>query len=179
MHQHLHQKCTQAHTTYQPHQSWHPELPGRPSQHRPTSPVASMCWRAPQTRHHGGYVDTWMAQRWHSIACRGLPTIRQYSQTKLKRTHVRPRCKGRWRRRRERDEGGEGRNEQERNYVTVRTWSVGLLHEIMAPEVVREEAAVSSVNKRMKDAHAYPRTQTHTHTSIHILTPMHTVGPTL
>ena len=42
-----------------------------------------------------------------------------------------------------------------------------LLHEIPAPEVVREEAAVSSVNKRMKDAHTYPHTHTDTHTHIH------------
>ena len=53
------------------------------------------------------------------------------------------------------------------------------MHGILAPEVAREEAAVSSVNKRMKDANAYPHTQTHTHTSIHTPTSIHTVGPIL
>ena len=37
----------------------------------------------------------WMAWRWHSTAWRRLLTMCQYRLAKLKRTHDRPRCKGR------------------------------------------------------------------------------------
>ena len=71
------------------------------------------------------------------------------------------------------------RNELERKSVTLcEVW--GLLHGILAPEVVREEAAGCFINKRMKDAHAPTHTDTHIHihpyTHIHAHSWMHTVA---
>ena len=128
------------------------------------------------------------------MACRGLPTIRQYSPAKLNRTHVGPRCRG--------DGGGGGRgrregegrrNELERKYM-CEVWR--LLHGVLARKVVREEAASSFVNKRIEDAHPrthpdthlrtstntstfrHPHTHIHTPRNTHTPTPSHTHTPT-